>query len=437
MPQFAPADIATIDPLDLLFRLAVATAIGLLIGIERGWKEREGPEGSRTAGLRTFTLIGLLGGVSALVSGSLGPVPFAAVLLALAGSFAAFEVLRAKQTDTLDATTLVAAILVFMLSAAAGLGHLHAAGAAAVTTAAVLAFKETLHGWIRRITFVELRAGLILAAMTVIVLPLLPAQPVDPWNAISPRNVWLLTVLVAAISFTGYAAIKIVGPRNGTLAAGVTAGVVSSTAAVVSLARLGRSSGDPAAYAPGAMAANAVMFGRVGLVAGALRPELSPLLAASLLPGAAVYAVFAWWSWRQAHGGDADDDGQPEADISPPNPLELKTALTFGVLLAIVSLASKILGDLFGSAGSLALAAVAGLADVDAVTLTMSQSSGISVAVASAAILIAVASNTVAKVVLATLAGGREMGWRLGVPSAAAVVASAAGLAAWTYGAAI
>lgn len=419
------------ESLDILFRLAVATAIGLLIGIERGWKEREGPEGSRTAGLRTFTLIGLLGGVAAVLAEDLGPIPFAAALLAVALPFAAFELLRARRTQTQDATTLVSAILAFMLAAAAGFGHLHAAGAAAVTAAIVLAFKESLHGWVRRITFEELRAGLILAAMTIVVLPLLPPDPFDPWNAVSLRDVWLLTVFVAAISFVGYAAIKIVGPRKGSLAAGIAAGLVSSTAAVVSLARLGRDRENTPIYAPGAIAANAVMFLRVGLVAGALRPELAPLLAASLLPGAAVYAVFAAWSWTRVHVADADGDGEPDTDIAPRNPLELRTALGFGVLLAFVSLASTILGDMFGAAGSLALAAIAGLADVDAITLSMTQNTSTGPDIASTAILVAVASNTVAKVVLATLAGGKAMGWRLGAASAAALIASTAGLAAY------
>ncbi len=423
MPESLPP-----ESLDILIRLAVATAIGMLVGIERGWKDRDGPDGSRTAGLRTFTLIGLFGGMSAVVGSELTPLFLVAALVSLTIAFTAFELLRARRTETSDATTLVSVMLVFALSAAAGLGYLQAASAAAVAAAIVLAFKDTLHGWLQRVTFIELRAGLILAAMTVVVLPLLPVEPVDPWGAVSPRGVWLLTVLVAAISFVGYAAMKIVGPRNGSLAAGVAGGLVSSTAAVVSLARLGRTQGDSLAYAPGALAANAVMFLRVGLVAGALRPELAALMAASLLPGAGVYAVFALWTLRQPHAGDA-----APTDIATRNPLELRTALTFGALLAVVSLASAILGDLFGAAGSYALAAVAGLADVDAITLSMTQNTATAATVASVTILIAVASNTVAKVVLATLAGGKSMGWRLGIASGAAVLASVAGIAVYGW----
>jgi hypothetical protein len=263
MPVESPeADVET-----WLVRLAVALAIGLLIGVERGWKERGEADGGRTAGVRTLALIGLLGGVAALLSVTYGALILAVAFLAVAGGMACFEFMNARAAGTVDATPLIAQLLVFALGAAAGLGHLQLAGASAVAVAIILAFKENLHSWLERITFKELSAGLVLAAMTVIVLPLLPAEPVDPWDAVSPRDIWLLTLLIAAIQFAGYAAMRIIGPEHGPLAAGLAGGVVSSTATVLSFSRLAKGQDNPGPLAAGAVAANATMFVRIGAVA--------------------------------------------------------------------------------------------------------------------------------------------------------------------------
>jgi uncharacterized membrane protein (DUF4010 family) len=254
------------------FRLAIALAIGLLVGVERGWKERDEPEGGRTAGVRTFGLIGLFGGVAALLSATHGPLILAVAFIAVAGVMTPFEILNAHAEKTVDATPLVAQLLVFALGAAAGLGHIQLAGAAAVAVAIVLAFKESLHGWLERITFRELSAGLVLAAMTVIVLPLLPAEPIDPWDAVSPRDIWLLTLLIAAIHFAGYAAMRIIGPEHGPLVAGLAGGIVSSTATMLSFSRLAKGQDNPGPLAAGAVTSNTIMFIRIGVVASALRP---------------------------------------------------------------------------------------------------------------------------------------------------------------------
>jgi uncharacterized membrane protein (DUF4010 family) len=408
----------------LALRLGVALAIGLLIGVERGWKERTEPEGSRTAGLRTHALLGLIGGIAAVLSLGLGGLVLGLAFICVAAAMISFEILHARAEGAFDATPLVAELLVFALGAAAGLGHVEIAGAAAVAAALILVFKRSLHTWLQRITFEELSSGLVLAAMTVIVLPLLPAEPLDPWNAVSPRNTWLLTLLVAAISFTGYAAMRIIGPKHGPMVAGVAGGLVSSSATVLSLSRLARDQKDVGAFAAGAVAANTVMFVRLGGVAAVLRPEIALPIAAAFVPAAVVGAVAVLVLLRRHRDGTV-------ATLNLENPLGLRAAFFFGALLAAVSLAAAILNDAFGAAGTLALAAVSGLADVDAITLSMTQSTRTTATTAVLAILIAATVNTAVKTGLARVAGGRAMGGMVGASSAASLLAAAAGLAVY------
>lgn len=425
-----------LDPviLDRFQRMGAAIAIGLLIGVERGWKDRSDPDGSRTAGVRTFALIGLLGGGAALIAEQLGVLMLAVGFLSFAVVFGAFELQRLHRLNQSDATPTVAALVVFVLAALAGLGHFHIAAAAAVAAGLVLAFKDKVHGWLEKLTFDELAAGLVLAAMTVIVLPLLPDTPVDPWDAVSLREVWILTVLIAAISFVGYGATRIFGMERGPLVAGAAGGMVSSTATVLSMARMARKRrrGAPPLIA-GAIAANAVMFARVAVLVAALRIELAAPIAASLVPATLVTIGFALWLARRpmpADGGDSNG-GEP-AKLEVENPLNLKTAATFAVLLAVISVAAAALEEMFGARGVIVLAAVSGLADVDAITLSMTQGS-LPAEVATLAILIAVGVNTASKAALARVAGGPRVGLWLLVSSAAALAAAAAGYLGYAY----
>jgi uncharacterized membrane protein (DUF4010 family) len=257
--------------------------------------------------------------------------------------------------------------------------------------------------------------------MTVIVLPLLPAEPVDPWDAVSPRDIWLLTLLIAAIQFAGYAAMRIIGPEHGLLAAGLAGGLVSSTATVLSFSRLAKGQDNPGPLAAGAVAANATMFVRIGAVAAALRPEIALAVLAAMAPAALVSAIAVLFltGLAKRHKGEPI----PEPD----NPLSLRTAFSFGILLTAISVASAVLNETAGAAGTLGLAAVAGLADVDAITLSMTQSADIAANTAVLAILIAAAVNTIVKSVLAWMVGGRAMGRTVSAASAASLAAAAIG----------
>jgi len=174
---------------EIFRRLAVSLAIGLLIGLERGWRAREESEGERAAGLRTHALSGLLGGVAGLVATTAGPLTLGLAFAAFTAAIGAFHWLEARANQDFSVTGVVAGMLAFMLGAYAIVGDLQIAVGAGVATTILLALKRPLHGWLQRITWIEIRATLILLAMTFLFLPILPDRPVDPWDAINPATV--------------------------------------------------------------------------------------------------------------------------------------------------------------------------------------------------------------------------------------------------------
>ena len=395
---------------EILSRLGLALAIGFLIGVERGWRERESAEGERTAGLRTFALIGLAGGLFAMLAQILGEAAFAAGFIAVAAAIAAFRWREAEHEGGFGATTVVAAFVTFALGGYAVAGSMIGAAAAAVATAAVLAAKGWLHAWVRALTWEELRAALILFAMTFVALPVLPDRGFGPYEALNPRDLWVMTIAIAGVSFIGYVAVKVAGSRYGPLIAGVAGGVVSSTITTVDLAR--RAKAAPKAtrtYLAGALAASATMFARVVGIVAVFGPALLPRVVGSLAAALAVSVAAALvldQPWR-ARKGESNGDASPLK-----NPFELRTVLLFALLLAVVMLLSTALTNIFGEGGGIVFAAVAGLSDVDAITLSMTSVAGsnVSAAAAAIAILTAVAANSLSKSVLATLAGGRRFG---------------------------
>ena len=186
------------DTRDLFERLGLALAIGLLIGLERGWRERDMGSGKRAAGIRTFALIGLLGGLWGAMTPTLGPVPMAAASLAFAVAFTLFEWRESVAQDDYSVTTTIAGFIVFALGAFAVLGNRAAAGAAAVAVVALLAARNSLHQFLKKLSWLELRSVVVLLTMTFVLLPVLPDRPIDPWDAINPYELWLLVVLIGA-----------------------------------------------------------------------------------------------------------------------------------------------------------------------------------------------------------------------------------------------
>lgn len=397
---------------ELFQRLSVSLAIGLLIGLERGWHSRGEREGERAAGLRTHALAGLLGGVWGAIAlripGTGGAVALGIAFAVLASAIVVFRLRDVIHDGTFGATTVVAAMLAFSLGAFALLGDVQVAAAGGVATMALLALKSPLHGWLQRMTWGEMRSVLMLLAMTFILLPLLPDRTVDPWDALNPHALWLLTILIAALSFAGYVAIKVTGESRGIVLTGIAGGLVSSTAVTLSLSRLAREHPDrtPLLVA-GMLAAGATMMARVLVMVGVVNLDMLTRLAPPLLVAGAVLVLGAF-----ALAGRMPVEPHPGEGLDIANPFDLPTVLKLGALLTVITFVAKVATTGAGPYGAYALAAISGLADVDAIALSMARLGGgtIPTAAAADAILIAVAVNTTAKMVLSWVAGGNRTG---------------------------
>lgn len=394
------------DLQELATRLGLALALGFVIGLERGWKERDEGEGQRAAGIRTFSLIGLLGGIFGSMSLGGEQVLLAAGFVATAAVMAAFIWRENEREGVYGATTMVAALVTYMLGALAVLGDMKVAAGAGVVTVALLAYKSTLHGFLARVTARELRSGLLLLAMTFIALPLLPNHAIDPWGALNPHQLWLMTILIAAVSFVGYLAVKLVGPSRGLVLAATLGGLVSSTVVTLTLARLARDNAARINLLAGSiLAAGVVMMVRVLVVAGVLNLPLALALAVPLVAAAVFQAIAAWLLIGREGRGSQE---RPQ-DLVHKNPFLLSEVLKFGAILGVVMLAAGIARSLFGNSGLMVVAGISGLADVDAITLSVANMGGQAVA-GVAPILLAVGVNSTAKAVYAGIAGGARLG---------------------------
>jgi uncharacterized membrane protein (DUF4010 family) len=408
--------------LQVFERLGLALAIGLLIGLERGWRERDAAEGSRVAGIRTFALIGLGGGLAALLT---GPPLGLAFGLIFAG-FAALMVgayMADVRPGEVGATTTVAALLTFLLGGLAVAGDMAPAASAAVVTAILLSAKPVLHRWLERVEYVELAAALKLLLISVVLLPVLPNRTVDPWNALNPYQLWWMVVLIAGLSFCGYVAVRIVGPERGVMLTGLLGGLTSSTVATLNFARLSRDSdGAGRLLAAAAAVACATMLPRILLVVGILNWPLLLQLIAPLGAAALVTYVGAGLLWRRPAGD------QTPISVRVDNPFEFWLAVRFGLLLTAIMLLARLIPSWVGEQGVFLLAAIAGLGDVDAISLSMARYGGASVSLQAAAIAVSIAAfaNTVVKAALAFTIGRGGMAWRLAIVLAVSALAAAA-----------
>ncbi len=402
----------------LLMRLAIALGIGLVVGVERGWQARTLPSGRRTAGVRTFALIGLLGGVLAAMTQALAsPVLLAVGLVVFAAGFGLLTLRELKARRHFSATGLVAGLLVFVLGAFAVLGDPRIAGAAAIATTAILASRNMLHGLVRRLTWVELRSAIVLLAMSVIVLPWLPDRTIDPFHSVNPREIWLFTVLTAAISYAGYVGIKVAGPQIGILISALAGALVSSTSVTIAFARRA-AAGDPVRLlAGGAALAAMVSLLRVLALLALVAPALLWGVAPPALAAAAAFAMAAAVLMRH-HA----DGLPPPATLG--NPFELRSLLAFAGLFAAVCLLSGWLLQLMGAQGLLVMTGLLGLMDVDVATLNVARlpTGTVTPQTAAHAILAALLVNALARVAFAAASGTRAYTARLLVATLAAVV---------------
>ncbi|MBM4190290.1 MAG: MgtC/SapB family protein, partial [Betaproteobacteria bacterium] len=337
----------------------ISLAIGLLIGLER---ERNP---SARAGLRTFALVSLSGCLAAMISAlTASPWILAAGLLIFGGMMVASYYRDPPEGDP-GTTTIAAVVVCYGLGALTWLGEEQIAIVMAILTTLLLYFKPELRLVSHQITRRDLLSVLQFCILSFVVLPLLPDQGFGPYAAINPRHVWWMVILVSGLSLAGYAALRIAGPGRGSLLTGLFGGVASSTATTLAFAR--RAKDDPAQVPQSAriiLIANTVLLLRIVLLVIAIIPVLIQTLVPLL--GGAFIAALAYLIWLR----HAPDSAPVDTPLEIQNPAEISAAITFGLLYAAILLASAWLTDRVGQQGIYALAAVSGLTDLDAITLS-------------------------------------------------------------------
>ncbi len=415
---------------DLYIHFIVALAIGLVIGIERGWSQRETPEGQREAGIRTFTLLSLTGFAAAVGAKTLGPWFAAAaavgVLTLLTVGYATEA--RHPQADR-GMTTEIAAFLTFVLGALAGVGEVLAAGVIGVVMLALLERKDVLHRFLKQLQRFELTSGVKLLLVSVVLLPVLPNEGYGPGGVLNPYELWWAVIVIATIGIVGYAAMKIAGPERGALALGFTGGLVSSTGVTVNAARASREAPEASGALVGAIAAaQCVMFARTAALIAAMNPSLLRAAAVPLALGAVTSVIGALIVIRgsaQATGGK----------LQPGSPDTLGGAIKFVIVVACVLLLAHYAREYAGDAGFVLSSLLSGALDVDAATVTASrlveQGAGPPAATTgAAAIAAAIAANSVVKAGIAHGMGARTLAWPATALLLAAATASLGGVAA-------
>lgn len=392
-------------------RLASALAVGLLIGAERGWQERNAGDGERIAGIRSFALIGLFGGVCALL-GNVASGLLIAGLVSLAVLLGVAWKAGVTQRQDFGITTLIAALLTYVLGALASAGHVALAAAAAVATTVLLDTKASLHGLLRRLRASELSAALQVLVLAAIVMPLLPRTPLDPWQLISPYEFGELVLLMAGLSFAGYAAVRIFGWRRGALLAGAAGGMVSSTAVIANSSLAMRRQQMPVPLATVSMlAACGVMGMRVLLLCSLIAPAVALRL---ILPAALMTLPLLPFLRAHTNGADAGTAAAPDID----NPMSIWSAIRLAALLALVLAGVQLARSVLGERGLLYAAAIGGIADVDAITLSLARlfAAGQQTGVIPQGILIAMLVNTLVKAAMAAVLGGRAAARGVSLP---------------------
>ena len=412
---------------ELLLRLAVAALGGLAVGIEREWSARTDGEHSRFGGVRTFLLLGLAGGLGAALAGEagwvVGALPLAGTMLVVIAAY-----LVSAWQGTIDATTEVAGVVVVAAGALAGTGRLAVASAVFAGTALVLIEKSAMHRAVERIRSEELAAAARFAVLALVVLPLLPNEPIDWLVGVEPRQLWSMVLLFAGLSFVGYLAQRVAGPARGYSLAGLLGGIVSSTAVTFNFARESRERPESAAaLARGALAASVIMPLRVAVLSAVLQAQVAiELLPAVAVPivlgtGAVVYDL-----WRQGRNRQS-----VEAGLLPSNPLRLGAAVQMTAIFAVVLAILSMVRDRFGTQGLIGGAVLLGLTDLDALTFSMNRlaASGTAEALAARVLVVGMLANTLFKATLALALGNARFRWICGIGLGALAALFAAALA--------
>ncbi|MHB1085359.1 MAG: MgtC/SapB family protein [Thiobacillus sp.] len=388
--------------LDSLPRYVVALAIGLLMGLER---ERNP---AAKAGLRTFALTALLGVLTAHLSMAMGETWLTAAGMLLIGSMIIAAYLRGSQPDGDPGTTTVAAlILCYGLGVLVWHNEIQLAVTLGIAATMLLYFKPELRGMSQHLSRRDLLSVLQFSVLALIILPIVPNRNYGPFGALNPYQIWWMVVLISGVGLAGYAALRLVGQQRGAVVLGLLGGLVSSTATTLTFSRHARANESMMPVAVTVIVlANLVVLVRLGVLAAVLAPgvltQLTPMLLGGLVAGSlgAAYGVH-----RLRPQGEL-----PALAMS--NPTELRTALGFGLMYAVVLLAAAWLSNWLGARGLYAVALISGLTDVDAITLSslrLHNLGRLTVPVVVNVVTLAILANLVFKSVLTVTVGGWKM----------------------------
>jgi uncharacterized membrane protein (DUF4010 family) len=416
------------DPLTMALRFAAALGLGVMVGLER---ERSQPE-TRFAGVRTFGLISLAGGIASYLDGALAR-PWLGLLLfgAVAALVVVSAVLTARQQGDIGITTEMSALIAFLFGYLCVYGNVTLAAALAVASGGILALKQWLHGLARRIETADVEATLKFAIVTIIILPLVPNETygVPPLDVINPYKIWWMVVLISGLNFASYILVKVVGAEHGIGVTGLLGGLVSSTAVSLGFAQRSRMHPEQApALAVGILLAWTVMFFRVVVLVSVVAPALARALGIGM--GALGLLSLALVLVLRRRATTATERASVSAGS---NPFELGQAIRFGVLFGVVTFAAKAAEVYFGEGGLYLAGALAGLTDVDAIALSMAQlAAGDAGHLEAAArtIMIAVLSNTAVKGGIACATGAPTLR-KVMLPVTGLLLAAGAVVAWW------
>lgn len=406
-----------------LVNIGFALLGGLAIGIERQWSGKADGPRARFAGLRTFTLLGLVAGLSGWLwtAGLTGP---AVIFLAGLGALVVFAYRAASRTD-IDGTTEVSAFVVLAAGVLAGAGHARVASGIIAITLLLLVEKRQLHGLVKRLDLIEIRAAARFAIMAAVILPLLPEGPFGPLGGVRPRQLWALVLFFSGLSFIGYLARRVAGRGRGYALAGTFGGIVSSTSVTLTFSRLSHGHAPLSrSLASGVMGANAMLFPRVLIASLALEPRLAMALWPAFIAPFVIGALFAWFGIQTA----TRDSAAAETDK---NPLQIVAALQMALVFQLVLFGVAYANQRFGSQGLTGSAALLGLTDVDALTLSMARmtsSGGAAAEAAAMAVTLGVLVNTLVKLGIALVLGRGRFRWMTATGLALIAAALGAGL---------
>lgn len=347
--------------------IALSLSLGLLVGIQRGWAQRELTAGSRFAGIRTFGLLGLAGGLAGHLFGEAETI--ATIILAATAALILISYYRMTQSGgSISGTASLAGLLTLACGFLAATGERMAATAIAVSMVLLLALRTQLHGLVGRMNELEVLALARFALIAVVILPLLPDRMFGPYDAWNPRHLWLVVVLVSGFSLAGYVATKLLGPSRAVMATAAAGAIVSSTAVTASLAaRLKDPSANAGILNGGVSIASVVMFARVMVLTGLLAPFALPTLTMLMLPGLLASLVATAWFLRRARDRTATESGS----VSVRNPFAIAPALLLMALVMAMSLLARWVLDHYGDAGLASVLALTGTIDVDSAIITM------------------------------------------------------------------